>query len=632
MIRLAMVKKQSFLKLIILLSLGYLMTAPYNAWNKAIGQHFFTPQHAGQNVFLTVDEATLWQVSRAYGPPLQFTSQEQAVDDFITSVHHEICLRGWTRGMLQRDDYPLFLGFLALQVLAVFKMREDEKWTANAYWGRLKELLGDTTASSMPRGLNGNRHQELWCQGLERWANVIQKACWGAVRLPLPKQSGESHDHVGLPKSQALLTLEDLDRLPTFYRTADFRPGETLEAEAMQRQIERFLAKQPSLFRRHAQRVFDDDDRRHLAFIQTRDHLQQWDGDGRTGKARLWLQIRDYDPPELDGGLLIGDQPVPEVRLRDVVARSEYPYAPRRVFRPLHERYYVTVHDAFREVWDERRYAKPGEEVLLLVQSGEIQWRFEQVRRNVAENEEVGQYRAEGEVRSLDSIPLRGLLRGWDALRFRVREDLPVTLPSWCEEWLHYARLQLIDGLRMGKQTWMAGAGPTVLVRASGVATVYIDGCFYEVTNHRVTPSQAPCLDEPGLHTVQIEGGAPLKVTIEECSELPEIPEPSGWVCQEQGWPSPEWLREPERSSASPSIVGLTLRGPVLRGQPLQLAATEPPVQRHWVEIALQVRGYRLGTRVSGAETQKASSNPLIQQLQRIAVIQKQSCPGKSQD
>jgi len=167
----------------------------------------------------------------------------------------------------------------------------------------------------------------------------------------------------------------------------------------------------------------------------------------------------------------------------------------------------------------------------------------------------------------------------------------------------------------------MAGAGPTVLVRASGVATVYIDGCFYEVTNHRVTPSQAPCLDEPGLHTVQIEGSAALKATVEECSEFPEIPEPPAWVYQTQGWPSPEWLREPERSSASPSSVGLTLCGPVLRGQPLQLIATEPPVQRHWIEMALQVRGYRLGTRVCNVETQKASSNPLIQQLQRIAVI-----------
>ena len=108
------------------------MMAHYDGWNRAIGQHFFNAQHAGQNVFLTVDEATLWQISHDCGPPLQFASSEQAVDDFVASVRHEICLHGWTLGELQRDNYPLFLGFLALQVLAVFKMREDANWTYKA--------------------------------------------------------------------------------------------------------------------------------------------------------------------------------------------------------------------------------------------------------------------------------------------------------------------------------------------------------------------------------------------------------------------------------------------------------------------------------------------------------------------
>ena len=150
----------------------------------------FLAQHAGQNVFLTVDEDTLWQISHDYGPPLQFASSEQAVDDFVASVHQEICLHGWTLGVPQRDNHPLFLGFLALQVLAVFKMHEDENWTYKAYWGRLRELLDDHTSSYMPLGLKGDQHQELWHQGLEHWANVIQEERWGVVRLPLPEPSG----------------------------------------------------------------------------------------------------------------------------------------------------------------------------------------------------------------------------------------------------------------------------------------------------------------------------------------------------------------------------------------------------------------------------------------------------------
>jgi hypothetical protein len=73
------------------------MDPHYEAWNQAVGQHFYGPKHAGQSVFLTVDEDTLWQISKDYGFPLQFTSSSQAVDDFITSVCHEIRQHGgWT--------------------------------------------------------------------------------------------------------------------------------------------------------------------------------------------------------------------------------------------------------------------------------------------------------------------------------------------------------------------------------------------------------------------------------------------------------------------------------------------------------------------------------------------------------
>jgi hypothetical protein len=250
----------------------------YDAWNQAIGLHFYGPKNAGQSIFLTIDEDALWQISKDYGAPIQFSSSAQAVDDFVTAVRREICqCGGWTLSALQPDKYPFFLGFLALQVLAVFKMREDERWTDRAYWGRLRELLQDTSASYMPLGLKGSQHQALWRQGLERWANVIQREYWGSVRLPLPGPPGSKRDHVGLPKSQALLTLADLNGLPTFYHEADFRPGEDLEVEVIQQCVEKLLDR-PSLFRPHARRVLSDD-RRNLACVQIREHLRRWGGD-----------------------------------------------------------------------------------------------------------------------------------------------------------------------------------------------------------------------------------------------------------------------------------------------------------------------------------------------------------------
>ena len=61
----------------------------------------------------------------------------------------------------------------------------------------------------------------------------------------------------------------------------------------------------------------------------------------------------------------------------------------------------------------------------------------------------------------------------------------------------------------------MAGAGPTVLVRATDVTTVYIDECPYEVVERQVTPAQAPLLEQPGRHIIQIAHSAGLQFEVE---------------------------------------------------------------------------------------------------------------------
>src|SRR5262249_11868664 len=144
----------------------WFMQTPYTMWNDTIGRYFFRPQHAEQRVFLTVDDDTLWKISQGDDSPLQFAQSNLAVQAFVAAVRDELCRCGeWTFKPPRAGEYPLFLGFLAIQVLAVFKMREDEAWSATAYWGRLGELLGDTT-SRRPWKLDEDRHQALWRQGL----------------------------------------------------------------------------------------------------------------------------------------------------------------------------------------------------------------------------------------------------------------------------------------------------------------------------------------------------------------------------------------------------------------------------------------------------------------------------------
>src|SRR2546422_1974054 len=105
------------------------MDPQYSSWNLAIGKHFFCSEHNGQTVFLTVNELTLWKIGQEFGTPLQFESPKEAVSSLVESVRREVhrC-GGWTVGHMVADQYPSFLGLLAVQVLAAFMMHIDEKW------------------------------------------------------------------------------------------------------------------------------------------------------------------------------------------------------------------------------------------------------------------------------------------------------------------------------------------------------------------------------------------------------------------------------------------------------------------------------------------------------------------------
>ena len=82
------------------------MQTSYKTWNDAIGHYFFSPQHAEQRVFLTVDDDTLWKISQGDDSPLRFTHRDHAVQAFIAAVCYGPVLQSHdVRGVHRLPDH-----------------------------------------------------------------------------------------------------------------------------------------------------------------------------------------------------------------------------------------------------------------------------------------------------------------------------------------------------------------------------------------------------------------------------------------------------------------------------------------------------------------------------------------------
>jgi hypothetical protein len=318
--------------------------------------------------------------------------------------------------------------------------------------------------------------------------------------------------------------------------------------------------------------------------------------------------LLSYYPPELQGGLTIG-----KIALKDVLGREVYKYN-HSVFRPFHKGYLLTVLGN-REVWEERRKAKPGDNVLVLVRSVEATAWISQI--DCVAEAGVKHYQSEQAPEVPHYEALRGLPVGWRALHFQVREELPVNVPVW----IRRDSIQPVGGLCIGRRRWLAGAGPSLLVRATNVKMMWIDGHKYPLSNQHITPKQAPCLDEPGIHTIWLlETFDKGTVEIVEAELDTDISAKSGWVQRGRAWPSPEWLGvERAQTTETCALREVTMRGPVILGEFLKSGETNVSVQSQWLELVMLLRGYGRVTVEHKSSPGETLKQPLLRYLWQAA-------------
>ncbi|MGH8428212.1 MAG: hypothetical protein ACRES7_09570 [Gammaproteobacteria bacterium] len=204
----------------------------YLEWNDRIGAHFFTPDKAGQRVFLFVTEDMI----KTLGVP-----SPDPVGDFITAAktgppwatRQGLCMRAiqaFTNWRSRGREYPPYLTSLALFVLAAGQAGD---FAPHAYYPRLRTLLGDRPDTGQIPSFH--RMQILW----KDLANWTQDDKGGQLGIFETYRSG-SWEHVGLPQAQMLLTDDELQNLPGIFATAGLDPTATPSDQELLADIARY--------------------------------------------------------------------------------------------------------------------------------------------------------------------------------------------------------------------------------------------------------------------------------------------------------------------------------------------------------------------------------------------------------
>ncbi len=224
-------------------------------------------------------------------------SPEEAEADFVTAVtfvykEHVLRRPERLRALKSSDktEVPLSVGFLALSVLAAYRMRTDGERTGRAYYARLGEMVGCGLVGNFPLGFDPDAFVELWDE-LAQWLETQY-----GRRLVLPVAGGVQK-FVAYPLAHVPLRRVDIDRLPQFFDSYGYEPGMRAPLDSLAYDLYKGAGPWRHLTR-VGQRALEDPGRRPFVIRQVAHELEHWDGcrtdsyGTRIATIALWMDIR----------------------------------------------------------------------------------------------------------------------------------------------------------------------------------------------------------------------------------------------------------------------------------------------------------------------------------------------------
>jgi hypothetical protein len=247
----------------------------YRRWNRAIAEHLVLKTPNGSGIYLTITPRILARaLLELDGASLDPDRAENLFAHAVSDLYRTQILtqRGRLR-VLRRvgdDGLPDCIAFLALSVLAAYRMRGDEEATGLAYYVRLAELLRCDVSGAYPIGFDPIVFESLW-HFLRGW--VAQRA---GRQLALADADRGVRRFIGLPLAHVPLRSLDIDKLPDFFVWAGYQPRADVTNARLASDFARWVRARGVLT---PTGVAAFQDERQLAVVaQVRAELESWDG------------------------------------------------------------------------------------------------------------------------------------------------------------------------------------------------------------------------------------------------------------------------------------------------------------------------------------------------------------------
>ena len=264
----------------------------YREWNNLLAKYFFNKDTAFREVLLFSDQQLINELGRDIG---------QSFEDFIESVKtgpYWITRQGICQKALQayKDwrgrglEYPPYISYLVLFVIASIT---EGDFSSTAYYRPFRKLLGEEeTGRYYP---SFDKMHLLW-EDLETWSKIDKKEELGRFTTRVRGMWA----HVGIPRSQVVLSMEERRQLPLVFLEAELDPADRPSTEGIRQAL--LAHGQDHLMRKTMvllQGREEDEVLKEALLNFVLDELSEWDGtakaevkDGITATSQIFSGLR----------------------------------------------------------------------------------------------------------------------------------------------------------------------------------------------------------------------------------------------------------------------------------------------------------------------------------------------------